>query len=221
MTTRVYTRRRRAAQRLAEMSRLADLRPDQQIDPKQWLFVAASCLALQQQGLDFYTLNDWLARFPVDISMDEESTMRMIHKVCGYYERGGRFMTNKAAGKLLEVTAGEREAGKLCTFDAVDEARGKRVKRKARERREGNRLSHGRRRADEGAVPRAEYLAKSLSQTKPWAAIGMSRAGWYRAGKPTPETSPSPYVSCFASMSEDALVSPLAARPASGLPRRR
>jgi hypothetical protein len=34
------------------------------------------------------------------------------------------------------------------------------------------------------AIPRAEYLANSLNQSKPWKALDMSRATWYRHGKP-------------------------------------
>lgn len=37
------------------------------------------------------------------------------------------------------------------------------------------------------AEPREQYLAKSLSKSKPWEALGMSRATWYRKGKPEPE----------------------------------
>lgn len=36
------------------------------------------------------------------------------------------------------------------------------------------------------ALPRAEYLANSLSRSKPWEALGISRATWYRRGKPDP-----------------------------------
>jgi hypothetical protein len=43
--------------------------------------------------------------------------------------------------------------------------------------------TRGRRRAA-GAIPRQTYEAGSLSQTRPWEAHGMSRASWYRAGKP-------------------------------------
>lgn len=39
-----------------------------------------------------------------------------------------------------------------------------------------------------GVVPRAEYEANSISKAKPWEAVGMSRAAWYRAGKPAAET---------------------------------
>lgn len=45
----------------------------------------------------------------------------------------------------------------------------------------------GRRRAA-GAVDRKTYESTSLSKNKPWQALGMSRASWYRAGKPaTPD----------------------------------
>ena len=34
------------------------------------------------------------------------------------------------------------------------------------------------------ALPRAEYEANSLTRSKPWDALDMSRATWYRRGKP-------------------------------------
>lgn len=34
------------------------------------------------------------------------------------------------------------------------------------------------------AMPRAEYEANSYSRTKPWEELGISRATWYRHGKP-------------------------------------
>ena len=37
------------------------------------------------------------------------------------------------------------------------------------------------------AQPRDEYLAAhTTNRTKPWEALGMSRATWYRRGKPMP-----------------------------------
>lgn len=35
------------------------------------------------------------------------------------------------------------------------------------------------------AQPRADYLANSLTKSKPWEALEMSRATWYRHGKPS------------------------------------
>ncbi|EEU1109714.1 replication protein [Escherichia coli] len=49
------------------------------------------------------------------------------------------------------------------------------------------------RRRAAGAVDRETYEQASLSRQKPWEALGMSRASWYRAGKPAApagETSP-------------------------------
>ncbi len=37
------------------------------------------------------------------------------------------------------------------------------------------------------SIPRAEYEANSLTRSKPWEALSMSRATWYRKGKPEPE----------------------------------
>ena len=50
------------------------------------------------------------------------------------------------------------------------------------------------RRRAAGAVDRATYEANSASRQKPWEALGMSRASWYRAGKPTPAVETSPCV---------------------------
>jgi predicted transcriptional regulator len=35
------------------------------------------------------------------------------------------------------------------------------------------------------AQPRAEYEGQSLTKAKPWTAFGVSRATWYRHGKPS------------------------------------
>jgi transcriptional regulator with XRE-family HTH domain len=41
------------------------------------------------------------------------------------------------------------------------------------------------------SLPRADYLANSISRSKPWEALGISRATWYRRGKPmSPDKSP-------------------------------
>lgn len=36
------------------------------------------------------------------------------------------------------------------------------------------------------AVPRDEWEANSITRAKPWEAMGISRATWYRKGKPAP-----------------------------------
>ena len=70
---------------------------------------------------------------------------------------------------------------RLRTIAPVDMTRQERVafsQALARQRRQARRRSKGKK-------PRAEYLAKSLSQTKPWLARNISRSTWYRRGKPT------------------------------------
>lgn len=51
---------------------------------------------------------------------------------------------------------------------------------------ERNRKRLEARRRAAGAVDRETYESQSLTRQKPWEALGMSRASWYRAGKPLP-----------------------------------
>ena len=37
------------------------------------------------------------------------------------------------------------------------------------------------------SMPRAEYEANSIARSAPWEAMRMSRATWYRKGKPEPK----------------------------------
>ena len=47
-------------------------------------------------------------------------------------------------------------------------------------------LAHLNRCAAASGLPREEYLANALTRSKPWEKMGMSRATWYRKGKPEP-----------------------------------
>jgi hypothetical protein len=91
-------------------------------------------------------------------------------------------------GARLRLTEEERERLKITTIGSVDVTKAERARRRQEHKR---RREHLRRRR-QGAKPRSEYEAQALSRTKPWVALGMSRAGWYRAGKPSRETSPCP-----------------------------
>lgn len=57
------------------------------------------------------------------------------------------------------------------------------ISKTERDRRRRDRHEAARRAA--GAIPRADYEANSLSRQKPWEKLGMSRATWYRQGKPS------------------------------------
>jgi hypothetical protein len=93
---------------------------------------------------------------------------------------------DKIAG-ILQVTEAERSRLGLTTIGAIDMSRAERIQR----RRERDRTRRQQRRRAGGAKPRNQYEAQSISRAQPWAALGMSRATWYRTGKPTRETSAS------------------------------
>jgi hypothetical protein len=80
-------------------------------------------------------------------------------------------------GKILQVTNEERERLKLWTIlpydmtrDELDAQRKAKKRARARERRQRQ--------------PRAKYLAAhAVNRTKPWLALGISRATYYRRGE--------------------------------------
>jgi hypothetical protein len=86
--------------------------------------------------------------------------------------------------KRLGLTAIERTALGLTTIGAIDQTKEEREAERRDRKRERDRLRRQHHRLAEGAKPRAQYEAQSLIHTKPWLALGMSRAAWYRAGKP-------------------------------------
>jgi hypothetical protein len=94
-------------------------------------------------------------------------------------EEAGRIRKRVKADDLarwLGVTYAEREKLKLTRIGACDI--GKRARIILRRRK--HRLRQERRRRENGAKPRSEYLAQSLSRIRPWEARGLSRRQWYR-----------------------------------------
>jgi hypothetical protein len=83
-----------------------------------------------------------------------------------------KHLTADNLARLLGVTYAQRQALRLTTIGSVN------VKKGARKelRRRNDRLYQERRRRERGARPHGE----SLSRTKPWEAMKMSRAKWYR-----------------------------------------
>jgi hypothetical protein len=80
----------------------------------------------------------------------------------------------------LNLHEAERHRLGITTIGAVDVDR---LERLARRKQRARHRDQQRRRA-QGAKPRTEYEAHALTRTKPWQALGLSRASWYRAGKP-------------------------------------
>jgi hypothetical protein len=77
--------------------------------------------------------------------------------------------------KYLGLTYAQRQALRITTIGSVDI--GKRARRVLRQRKD--RLAKERKRRAAGMRPQSE----SLSATKPWRELGMSRAAWYRRNK--------------------------------------
>jgi hypothetical protein len=92
-----------------------------------------------------------------------------------------RWRADKLAQRL-HLTETERTRLKITTIGAVDVSKEERATRRKLRKRF---YLHARRRKA-GAKLRVDYEANSISRSKPWERLGMSRASWYRAGKPTP-----------------------------------
>lgn len=93
--------------------------------------------------------------------------------------RPRRWSADRLAWRL-RLIEDDRRALHITTIGAVDA--GKASRAAARRARQRARKEAARRAA--GVKPRAEYEAQSVARSKPWTALGMSRATWYRAGKP-------------------------------------
>jgi|APCry1669192522_1035417.scaffolds.fasta_scaffold01010_4 hypothetical protein len=87
--------------------------------------------------------------------------------------------------RLFNLTMWDRTALGITTIGAVDCNRQQRLELRRQKKRA---YAEVRRRAS-GAKPRAQYEAESLSRTKPWEVMGMSRSTWYAKGKPMPRRS--------------------------------
>jgi hypothetical protein len=97
------------------------------------------------------------------------------------------------AAKRLGVDLEERTDFELRSIGAVDSTREILVADAKDRKRERDRLRMAEKRLAAGAEPRAVYEQKSLSQTKPWEALGVSRRTWERRRKAA-VASPSPHI---------------------------
>jgi hypothetical protein len=100
--------------------------------------------------------------------------------------------TAAALGWRIKLTLEERRRLRIRTIRAV----GQTDETMAEDRRERERAEKEAQRRRSGVKTRAQWIAESNAQTKPWEAMGMSRATWYRKGRPTPK--PLPETGCSA-----------------------
>jgi hypothetical protein len=132
----------------------------------------------RRQGDARKRIQSWIELQAPWMAKDEMATL-IDHVVA----RPLKWRADKLAPRL-RLTEAERRQLRICTIGCVDLTKQEReLARKVRHRQ----TDRARRRAT-GAKPRAEYETNSVNRTKPWLALGISRATWYR----TRETSPRP-----------------------------
>lgn len=170
-----------AAKRIAELKRLFAARygselPDDDAG-RDDAFVMANHLAHGPDASRRITL--WLGLTVPWMRSDEAEslTARVLRKPL-------RWRADTMA-KRLNLMAAERQRLGITTIGAVDVDKAERLAK----RKERARLRQQLRRRNAGAMTRADYEAQSINRTKPWEAIGISRASWYRQRKDR-ETSP-------------------------------
>ncbi|OHV24739.1 hypothetical protein EOS93_22745 [Rhizobium sp. RMa-01] len=139
-------------------------------------------LALVEFGQDFVdVVLGWAARWlPWAGKADVEEIIYERTKV--------RFsaLSADALGHALHVSYAERCALDIRTIGAFDVPKAKRARLQKEKRRKRDRSRKEEQRRAAGALPRADYLANSFSQARPWDALGISRRTWERRGKPMP-----------------------------------
>src|SRR5262249_52771963 len=89
--------------------------------------------------------------------------------------RPRRWQSDTLARKL-NLTDAERRRLRITTIGSVDRTKAERLADRKQRKREAER---DRRRA-RGAQPRQQHESTSAAATKPWLALGISRATWYR-----------------------------------------
>ncbi|MDR9805370.1 hypothetical protein [Rhizobium hidalgonense] len=92
-----------------------------------------------------------------------------------------------ALGHALHLSYAERCTLDIRTIGAFDVPKAKRAKLQKEKRRQRDRNRKDEQRRAAGALARADYLANSFSQARPWEAFGISRRTWERRGKPMPQ----------------------------------
>jgi hypothetical protein len=80
----------------------------------------------------------------------------------------------------LKLTYAERMFLRITTIGSCDVDKAGRARRRKGRKRLRDRARAAAKRAARGAVLRSEYLAQSLSRTRPWEAEGISRSTWER-----------------------------------------
>lgn len=94
--------------------------------------------------------------------------------------RRRRIDTADDCAAQLRLSYEERTRLRITTIGSFDVNKRERAKLRKERKRIRDRHRQARKRAERGALPRAEYLARSLARTQPWKRYGIHRRAWER-----------------------------------------
>lgn len=89
-------------------------------------------------------------------------------------------------GRIILLTYSERQLLNIKTMAPYDISISEVRNRQREAKRLADRVRAEKKRRASGALMRAEYEENSLSRTRPWELVGMSKRTWYRRGRPLP-----------------------------------
>lgn len=139
--------------------------------------IAAECGKSELAHIvDVFSL--WCDRFAPDAS-EQEITALAEEALAG----PAKLIPDDTLGKILRFSYEERLRQGATTIGSFDVDRAGRKELAKLRKQQRQRLEKQEERRLNGAVPRAQYEANSLSQTKPWLAEGVCRRTWERRRK--------------------------------------
>jgi hypothetical protein len=94
--------------------------------------------------------------------------------------RRRRINTADDCAAQLRLSYEERTRLRITTIGSFDVNKRERAKLRKQRKRIRDRERQARKRAQRGALPRSEYLARSLARTQPWKRYGIHRRTWER-----------------------------------------
>ena len=94
--------------------------------------------------------------------------------------RRRRVDTADQCAERLRLSYAERTLLRITTIGSFDVNKRQRAKLRKERKRIRDRERQARKRAQRGALPRPEYLARSLARTQPWKQHGIHRRTWER-----------------------------------------
>jgi hypothetical protein len=123
-------------------------------------------------------LNFWCERWA------SETSIRLRRVVARQVLRRPRLDGADECAARLRLSFDERTLLGITTIGSYDLDKLGRAKRRKARKLIRDRQRAAKKRAERGAVPRSQYLAKSLSATQPWKDEGISRSTWQRRRRP-------------------------------------